>query len=95
MNNEYTAIVKKEGNFWVGWIEEIPGVNCQEKTREALMETLNVTLKEALLFNKDDALASAGVDFEEEKYDKNSSTDKEPDLVIADCHNPLFVRISQ
>jgi hypothetical protein len=32
MKNEYTAIIKKEGNWWIGWIEEVPGVNCQEKT---------------------------------------------------------------
>jgi hypothetical protein len=29
---EYTAIVKKSGDYWIGWIEEVPGVNCQEST---------------------------------------------------------------
>ena len=32
----------------MGWIEEVPGVNCQEKTYEELKETLEVTLREAL-----------------------------------------------
>jgi|GEM_PF-5008348 len=36
MKNEYTAVVKQEGNWWVGWIEEVPGVNCQEKSYAAL-----------------------------------------------------------
>ena len=27
---EYTAIVKHRGEWWIGWIEEVPGVNCQE-----------------------------------------------------------------
>ncbi|MBI4842756.1 MAG: type II toxin-antitoxin system HicB family antitoxin [Nitrospirae bacterium] len=48
MNNEYTAVVKQEGDWWIGWIEEITGVNCQERTREELKESLRITLKEAL-----------------------------------------------
>ena len=30
---------------------EIPGVNCQEPTREELLETLRITLQEALELN--------------------------------------------
>ena len=33
---EYTAIIKRSGKWWIGWIEEVPGVNCQELTREEL-----------------------------------------------------------
>ena len=66
MNSQYTAIVKKDGDWWVGWIEEVPGVNCQESSREELMESLKVTLKEALEFNRKDALSAAGKDFQEE-----------------------------
>ena len=51
MANIYTAILKRDGDWWIGWIEEVPGVNCQEKTREELLESLSVTLKEALEFN--------------------------------------------
>jgi len=60
MNAEYTAVVKQENDCWIGWIEEITGVNCQEHTREALMESLRMTLKEAIEFNRRDALASGG-----------------------------------
>lgn len=67
MNNQYTAVIKKDGDWWIGWIEEVPGVNCQERSREELMETLKVTLKEALEFNRKDALSAAGKDFQEEK----------------------------
>jgi predicted RNase H-like HicB family nuclease len=38
MNKEYTAIMKQEDDWWIGWIEEIPGVNCQEHTREKLLD---------------------------------------------------------
>jgi len=46
--SDYTAIVQKSGEWWIGWVEEVPGVNCQERTREELIETLRVTLHEAL-----------------------------------------------
>ena len=50
---EYTAIVKRRGEWWIGWIDEVPGVNCQERTcdelRESLAEALMVS--EALEFN--------------------------------------------
>lgn len=67
MNAEYTAVVKQEGDWWIGWIEEIPGVNCQERSREELMESLRVTLKEALEFNRKDAIAAVGTGYIEEK----------------------------
>jgi predicted RNase H-like HicB family nuclease len=51
MNQTYTAIIQQRGDWWIGWIEEIPGVNCQEKTREQLLDTLRITLLEALEFN--------------------------------------------
>jgi len=46
--NVYTAVLKQEGDWWIGWIEEVPGVNCQETSREELLETLRITLQEAL-----------------------------------------------
>ncbi len=65
MNTQYTAVVKNEDEWWIGWIEEVPGVNCQESSKEALMESLRVTLREALELNRDDALRAAGEGFEE------------------------------
>jgi predicted RNase H-like HicB family nuclease len=64
MKNEYTAVVKQEGDWWIGWVEEVPGVNCQEATRDELMESLRVTLSEAIEFNREDARRMAGVGFE-------------------------------
>ncbi len=65
MNQTYTAIVKQDGDWWIGWIKEIPGVNCQEATREELLETLRITLQEALEFNSQDAIAFAGDNYRE------------------------------
>jgi predicted RNase H-like HicB family nuclease len=44
---EYKAVIKQEGEWWYGWIEEMPGVNCQERSKEELLETLQTTLREA------------------------------------------------
>lgn len=66
MPNTYTAITKQDGQWWIGWIEEVPGVNCQETTREELLESLKVTLKEALEFNRQEAIEAAAPDYQEE-----------------------------
>ena len=65
MKNEFTAVVKQDGDWWIGWIEEVPGINCQEATRGELLESLRITLAEALEFNRQDARQMAGVNFEE------------------------------
>ncbi len=62
MGQKYTALVKKSAGWWIGWIEEIPGVNCQAE----LLESLRITLREALEFNREEAVGAAGEDFEEE-----------------------------
>jgi len=45
MARQFTAIYKKSGKWYLGWIEEIPGVNTQGKTLKEVKESL----KEALL----------------------------------------------
>lgn len=66
MSSEYKAVIKQDGDWWIGWIEEVPGVNCQEASREELLETLQITLREALELNKQDAIAAAGGNYQEE-----------------------------
>lgn len=45
MRRQFTAIYKKRGKWYLGWVEEIPGVNTQGKTLKEVKENL----KEALL----------------------------------------------
>jgi predicted RNase H-like HicB family nuclease len=66
MQNTYKALIKQDGDWWIGWIEEVPGVNCQEASRDELLESLRVTLQEALEFNRQDAIAAAGSNYQEE-----------------------------
>lgn len=56
----YTAVVKHDGDWWIGWVEEVPGVNAQETTREALLASLKLVLQEVLEMNRADARADAG-----------------------------------
>ena len=65
MNQSYTAVVKQDGDWWIGWIEEVPGVNCQEPSREELIQSLRTTLAAALEMNRADAKEAAGTDYEE------------------------------
>ncbi|HEX4122146.1 MAG TPA: type II toxin-antitoxin system HicB family antitoxin [Verrucomicrobiae bacterium] len=66
MNCHYTAVIKQDGDWWIGWVEEIPGVNCQGKTRTELQKNLRSALIEALEFNREDALAAAQEGYQEE-----------------------------
>lgn len=66
MRNTYTAVTKQDGDYWIGWIEEVPGVNCQEPTHEKLMSSLQETLVEALEMNRNDALGFAVSNYREE-----------------------------
>ena len=65
MNATYTAIVQQDGPWWIGWIEEIPGVNSQGATREELLDNLRDALEEVLEMNREEARASAAGAFEE------------------------------
>lgn len=55
VSRTYTAVIKQAGAWWIGWIEEVPGVDCQERTRQELLETLRITLEEALDLNRREA----------------------------------------
>lgn len=66
MATVYTATTKQGEDWWIGWIEEVPGVNCQERTRDALLASLKTTLAEALEFNRQDAIAATEADYGEE-----------------------------
>jgi len=66
MKRTFNAVIKQDEGLWIGWVQEIPGVNSQGKTRAELMKNLRSALKEALEFNREDALAAAKQDYEEQ-----------------------------
>lgn len=50
MQQKYTAVVKKEGTWYIAWIKEVPGANTQARTlkelRENLLDALSLILEE-------------------------------------------------
>lgn len=55
----YTAVVQQHGEWWIGWVEEVPAINSQGHTRAELLETLRDALEEALEMNRADARSGA------------------------------------
>jgi predicted RNase H-like HicB family nuclease len=65
MSAGYTAVIQQAGDWWIGWVEEVPGVNSQGKTREELLDNLRDALEEALEMNRAEARAAATGAYEE------------------------------
>lgn len=62
--SRYMAVVKEFDGCWIGWIEELPDVNCQA-TCEELLASLCDTLREVLELNRADAREGADSGYEE------------------------------
>ncbi len=45
---EYRAVIQKSGDWWIGWLIDLPGVNAQERTREKLIESLRIGAEDLL-----------------------------------------------
>lgn len=61
----YTAVIRQDGDWWIGWIEEVSGVNSQGSTKEELISNLREALSEAIEMNREYARNAAGESFEE------------------------------
>ena len=49
----YTAKIQKDGEWWIGEIQEISGINCKERTKEELLEILELELYDILEYDAD------------------------------------------
>ncbi len=45
---QFRAVIKKSGDWWIGWLVDLPGVNAQERTREELIESLRIGAEDML-----------------------------------------------
>ena len=45
---KYKAVIKKSGEWWIGWLIDLPGVNAQEKTKTELIKSLRVGAEDML-----------------------------------------------
>ena len=57
MARKFTAVYKKSGKWYLGWVEEIPGVNTQgrtlKETKENLKEAILLILETNKILNKE------------------------------------------
>jgi len=65
MSIKYTAIITKDDDWWLGWIEEIPGANAQERTKEELLISLKEAAKDIIELRHEQALSELKTDYEE------------------------------
>ena len=64
MNSSYTAVIQKADDWWIGWIQEVRGVNAQGATKEELMENLRAALVDILELNCSYAISAAEGEYE-------------------------------
>jgi predicted RNase H-like HicB family nuclease len=56
MVNEFTAIIKRDGDWHVAYCPEIPGANGQDRTKEETRESLAIAIALILEDRREDAL---------------------------------------
>lgn len=57
MKREFTAIIEKRGKWYIGYIEEVAGVNTQGRTQKEVLENLEDALRLMLDFRKEQMAA--------------------------------------
>jgi len=45
---QFRAVIKKSGDWWIGWLVDLPGVNAQERSKEKLIESLRIGAEDML-----------------------------------------------
>ncbi|MBI4268402.1 type II toxin-antitoxin system HicB family antitoxin [Candidatus Uhrbacteria bacterium] len=53
MRQTFTAVFKKKGKWYLGWIEEVPGVNTQGKTLREVRGNIKEALRLILDVNRE------------------------------------------
>lgn len=66
MHNEFTAIVERDGKWFVAYCPEIPGANGQGLTKEECLKNLREAIDLILEDRREDALRGIPEDAERE-----------------------------
>ena len=56
MHNEFTAIIEKDGDWYIAYCPEIPGANGQGRTKEECLKNLSEAIKLILEDRRQDAV---------------------------------------
>ena len=56
MKNEFTALIEKDGDWFIGYCAEIPGANGQGKTKDECLKSLSEAIELILEDKREDSL---------------------------------------
>jgi predicted RNase H-like HicB family nuclease len=62
MRNEFTAVIERDGEWFVGWSPEIPGANGQGRSVEECRESLVAAIQLIMEDRREDGLRGAPAD---------------------------------
>ena len=62
MRNEFTAVIERDGDWFVAWSPEIPGANGQGRSVEECRESLGSAIQLILEDRREDGLRGAPAD---------------------------------
>jgi predicted RNase H-like HicB family nuclease len=57
MHNEFTAIIERDGDWYIAYCAEIPGANGQGKTKEECLDNLREAIELILEERREESLA--------------------------------------
>jgi predicted RNase H-like HicB family nuclease len=55
MHNEFTAIIERDGKWWIAYCPEVPGANGQGRTKKECLENLSGAIHLILEDRRQDA----------------------------------------
>ena len=64
MSQTYTAVIQQSEGWWIGWVQEIRGINCQERTKEELLDSLRSAVEDMLELNREVAIRRADGEYQ-------------------------------
>ncbi|MBN4000707.1 type II toxin-antitoxin system HicB family antitoxin [Nostoc sp. LPT] len=53
MENSFTAVYEKLDDWYIGYVQELPGANVQERTLEEARESLQEAIELILISNRE------------------------------------------
>jgi len=66
MRNEFTAIIERDGPWFIAYCAEVPGANGQGKTREECLANLREAIALILEHRREESLKSLPPDAQQE-----------------------------
>jgi predicted RNase H-like HicB family nuclease len=66
MRNEFTAIIERDGEWYIAYSPEIPGANGQGKTKEECLASLSEAIELILEDRREDAARGLPADAEKD-----------------------------